>query len=493
MIKVYQYDVVVIGGGAAGLTASGMAANFGAKTLVIEAQKLGGDCTWTGCVPSKILLKAGKVAQQMREAGKYGLVDTEPEINFQKVMNHVHKVRDDIYEEADAPENFEKMGVEVCRGHASFVDDHTIRVEYKGDVKKVTGQYIFICAGASPAAPAIPGLNSVEYLTTESFFEIKELPEKLIIIGAGNVGVEMAQTMNRLGAEVTVVDQKRQILHNDDPELANMLKAHLQEEGIQFVLNANIQKIEQHGEKTNIHIRIENNDRRLTGNSVLIAAGRQPNVNSLNLEAAGIEYSQKGIEVNKRSCTNISHIYACGDITGKYFFTHMSDHMAKIAVSNALLKFPQKVDDAHVPWCTYTDPELAHVGATEKKLREGAVSFKVYRFPYSKLDRAVLESETEGMIKVFAKKWTGKILGASILGARAGELISEYAVAMKKGVSLGSLSGIVHPYPSYGLGARRAADQWFLKIRPVWLLKIVKAMFGYRGEIPKINSEKDII
>lgn len=492
-MKVCEYDVIVIGGGAAGLTASGMAANFGAKTLMIEAEKLGGDCTWTGCVPSKTLLKAGKVAQQMREAGKYGLLDTEPEIDFQKVMLHVHSIRDDIYEDADAPENFEKMGVEVCRGHASFVDDHTLIVEQEKTVKKVNARYIFICAGASPAAPAIPGLDSMEYLTTESLFEIKELPEKLIIIGAGNVGVEMAQAMNRLGAEVTVIDQERQILQNDDPELSNMLKAHLHKEGIKFVLNANIQKVEQHGDETNVHISVEGKDRMLAGSSVLVAAGRQPNVNSLNLEAAGIEYFEKGIEVNQRCRTNISHIYACGDITGRYFFTHMSDHMAKVAVSNALLKLPLKVDDGHVPWCTYTDPELAQVGATEKQLIENGVSYKVYQFPYSKLDRALLESETRGMIKVFAKKWTGKILGASILGARAGELISEYAVAMKGGTSLGRLSGIIHPYPSYGLGARRAADQWFLRIRPTWLLKLLKGLFGYKGKVPVMNSKDDII
>lgn len=492
-MKAYQYDVIVIGGGAAGLTASGMATNFGAKTLMIEANKLGGDCTWTGCVPSKILLKAARVTQQMRTAGKYGLVDTEPEIDFQKLMTHLRTIRNDIYEEADAPENFEEMGVEVRQGHASFVDEHTIRIEQKGTVEKVTARLVIICAGASPAIPPLPGLSSVAYLTSQSLFDIKKLPERLMIIGAGNVGVEMAQAMNRLGTEVTVIEQYHQILQNDDPELSEMLLEHLQQEGVSFKLNANIKNVEQQGNEKRLHINIDGHDQIVTGNALLIATGRNPNVNSLNLEAAGIKYSQKGIEINEKCRTNVSHIYACGDITGRYFFTHMADHMAKVAVSNAVLKVPQKMDADHVPWCTFTDPELAHVGATEKQLRENGIAFEVYRFPYSRLDRAVLASEKTGMIKVFAKKWSGKILGASILGARAGELISEYAVAMSGGISLGRLSGIVHPYPSYGLGARRAADQWYLRVRPERILKMLKGVLGYRGEIPELNKRDDII
>lgn len=490
----YDFDAIVIGGGAAGLTAAGIAANFGAKTMMIEKDRLGGDCTWTGCVPSKALLKAGKVAQNIRKAGKYGLIDSEPEINFRKVIEHVHEIRQDIYEEADAPKIFESMGIEVVSGTAAFLDDHTIEITRKDrDTRVVSARYFFICTGGSAFVPPIEGIETVDYLTNESLFEIDELPEELIVIGAGPIGTEMAQAMNRLGSKVTVIDMADRIMVNDNPELAGMLQEKLETEGIEYVLGAQVNKVSSENDEVQVQVTIDGESKTIAGTNLLMATGRRANVEGINLEAAGVTYSKKGVQVNDKCQTTISHIYACGDVTGDYQFTHMSDHMAKVAATNALLKFPMKVDTDHVPWCTYTDPELGHVGATEQQLSENGTSYEVYRFPFSKIDRALTESEGEGIIKVFAKKWNGKILGASVLGTNAGEMISEYAVAMKNGVSLRNLADTIHPYPTYGLGARRAADQWYIKNQSEWQVKLLKKIFGYRGEVPDFSDPDRIV
>ncbi len=490
----YDYDAIVIGGGAAGLTASGIAANFGAKTMMIEKNKLGGDCTWTGCVPSKALLKAGKVAHHIRQAGRYGLIDGEPDIDFKKVIKHVHGIRDEIYEDADAPENFEAMGIEVVTGMAYFTDTHSINIELPdGETRVVTSKYFFICTGASAFVPPIPGIEEVSYLTNESFFEMDELPKELVIIGAGPIGSEMAQAMKRLGAGVTVIDMADRIMVKDDPELAGMLHRKLKEEGIDYVLGARVESVTSNNGSIQVRVSADDREKVVSGTDLLLATGRRANVDTLNLEAAGVAYSAKGVEVNEKCRTNISHIYACGDVTGGYQFTHMSEHTAKVAVTTALLKIPMKVDNDHVPWCTYTDPELAHVGATEDQLKERGEEFETYRFPFSKIDRAVTESEGEGLIKIFAKKWNGKILGAGVVGTNAGEMISEYAVAMKNGISLRNLADTIHPYPTYALGARRAADQWYIKNQSEWQVKLIKKLFGYRGEVPDFSNPDRIV
>lgn len=490
----YDFDAIVIGGGAAGLTASGIAANFGAKTMMIEKHRLGGDCTWTGCVPSKALLKAGKVAQHIRKASDYGLIDGEPHIDFKKIIKHVHTIREDIYEDADAPENFEAMGIEVVQGMACFTGSHAINIELEnGQTRAVTSRYFFICTGASAFVPPIEGIDSVDYLTNESLFEIEHLPEELVIIGGGPIGSEMAQAMNRLGSKVIVVDMADRIMVNDDPELAGMLHQKLKAEGIEYVLSAQVKKVSSENGRTGVYVDVDGESKTVSGTHLLMATGRSANVDDLNLEAAGVSYSKKGIEVNDKCRTNVSYIYACGDVTGGYQFTHMSEHTAKVAATNALLKFPMKVDSDHVPWCTYTDPELGHVGATEKQLKESGTDYETYRFPFSKVDRAVTESEGEGLIKVFARKWNGKILGASVVGTNAGEMISEYAVAMKNGITLRNLADTIHPYPTYGLGARRAADQWYIKNQSEWQVKLIKTIFGYRGQVPDFSDPDRIV
>ncbi|WP_020401695.1 dihydrolipoyl dehydrogenase family protein [Gracilimonas tropica] len=491
----YEFDMIVIGGGAAGLTAAGLAANFGAKTMMVEAEKLGGDCTWTGCIPSKTLLKAGKVARQIRDAGKYGLIDGEPNIDFKKVMQHVDEVRKEVYEDADRPEIFEDMGIEVVHGKAAFEDDRTIRIIGKeGSERKVSSKKFIIATGAKAFVPNIPGLDEVEYLTNESLFEIEKLPRELIIIGGGPIGTEMSQAFVNLGSKVTVVDMAPQIMGNDDRELVGILREELEKQGVKYELNASVQKVERNG--TEIHVQVERDgvSRIIKGDALLMATGRKANTSGLNLEAVGVKTENGNVIVNESCRTNKSHIYAAGDVTGRYQFTHMSDHMAKIAATKALLKFvPMKIEKNMVSWVTFTEPELAHVGKTEQQLRDAGEKFEVYRFPYSKIDRALAEGETIGLVKIFAKKLSGKILGATAVGAHAGEFISEYALAIKNGVSMRGIADTIHPYPSWGLGARRAADQWYIKNQSEWSVKLIKAVFGYRGEVPDFSDPDRIV
>ncbi|MBO6793793.1 MAG: FAD-dependent oxidoreductase [Balneolaceae bacterium] len=493
-MSTYEFDAIVIGGGAAGLTASGIAANVGAKTMMIESHRLGGDCTWNGCVPSKVLLKAGKIAHQIRNAGKFGLLDNEPEINFKKVIEHVHHIRDEVYEDADRPEIYEDMGIEVVFGEASFKNEHTIEIKLKnGEVRTVSSRYFFIATGARAFVPSITGLDEVEYLTNESLFEIDQLPEHLVIIGGGPIGIEMSQAFVNLGSKVTVVDMADRIMQNDDPELVEILAGELANQGVNFEMNASIKKVEKSA--TGVQVIVEQNgeEKTISGTHLLLATGRKANFKHLNLEAAGVKSTKKGIQVDNSCKTNVSHIYAMGDVTGRYQFTHMSEHMSKIAVTRALLKLPMSIDQKHVPWATYTSPELAHVGATQKQLDVKNTKYEVYRFPYSKIDRAITEGETVGMIKIFASKLTGKIYGAGVVGAHAGEMISEFAVAMKNGVTLRNLADTIHPYPSWGLGARRAADQWYIKNQSETSVKWMKKIFGYRGPIPDFSDPNRIV
>lgn len=489
-----MYDAIVIGGGAAGLTTAGIAANFGAKTIMIEKERLGGDCTWTGCVPSKTLIKAASVLHQAKEATKYGLSISMDSVDTGKTMEHVDHIRREVYEDADKPEIFEKMGIEVVEGDASFVDEHTVKIEdSKGLIREITGKYIFICTGAKAFVPPIPGVEDVEVLTNESLFEIENLPKKLIVVGAGPIGSEMAQSFNRLGTEVHVLDMAPGILANDDPELTDILLNKLKEEGVHYHLESAVNRLEKSDLGVKIHFKRGDESQAVEGDAVLLATGRRANIASLNLESAGVKTYKGGIEVNDKCRTNKRHIYAVGDVTGRYQFTHMSEHMAKIATTNALLKVPMKIDQKHVPWATFTDPEVAHVGASEKELRENGVKFETYRFPFSKIDRAITDGQTTGLIKVHAKKWNGKILGASVVGAHAGEMISQYALAMKNGVTLRNFADTIHPYPSYGLGARRAADQWYIKNQSETVVKWIQRIFRYRGEIPDYSDPNRIV
>ena len=484
----FDYDMIVVGGGAAGLTGSGLATTLGAKTMMIEQEKLGGDCTWYGCVPSKTLLKAAKVAHHITRASNYGLSDQNLEGSFSTVLDFVRQVREDVYHEADDPDIYTGMGIDVRFGAASFVDSHTIEIRSSSGVERHTSRYFLLATGAKAWVPPIPGIDEVGVLTNETLFELTVQPQQLLIVGGGPIGIEMAQSFRRLGSDVTVVDMIDRILAKDNEEMASVVQSALEKEGVRFELGAAVNRMYKDNGQTIVEIKRDGAAYSLRADAVLMATGRRANIGNLNLEAAGVKTNRLGISVNRRCRTNVKHIYAAGDVTGEYQFTHMSEHMAKVAVTNAIAKLPTKMDTAVVPWVTYTQPEVAHVGKSEKDLVNDGGKFKTYRFPYTKLDRAITDSETGGMIKVYAKPG-GKILGVDIVGEAAGELISEYALAMKHNISLRKIADTIHAYPTYALGARRAADQWYVQKQSPRLVKLLKWVFRYRGPVLEFGPD----
>jgi pyruvate/2-oxoglutarate dehydrogenase complex dihydrolipoamide dehydrogenase (E3) component len=470
----HDYDMVVLGGGSAGLVASGMSSLLGAKTMLVERHRLGGDCTWTGCIPSKALLGVAKIAHRARTANRAGLALSTPEFDFGRVMEHVRNLRQKVYEHADAPPNFERMGVTVVEATARFLDPHSVELtDGAGAVHRISSRRFVIATGAAPADPGF----AAGALTNETIFELRSRPDHLVVLGAGPVGIEMAQAFRRLGASVSVVAPGPNILPRDEPELTRLLQHQLEDEGISFVLGHRGTAAEREESGTTVTL---DDGRKLYCDAVLAATGRTPNIAGLGLDNAGVATTKKGVIVNDRCRTSQKHIYASGDVTGRFQFTHMAEHMSKVAVTNAILRIPKFLDEKHVTWATFSDPELARVGASEDELLKRGTQYSVYRYPFTKIDRAITEGETAGLIKVLASK-SGKILGASILGAHAGEMIAEYAVAMRNGVGLQQLSETIHPYPTYMLGNRQTADQVTLKWLDSPLLGILGRCFGYRG------------
>jgi pyruvate/2-oxoglutarate dehydrogenase complex dihydrolipoamide dehydrogenase (E3) component len=471
----YQYDMIVIGGGAAGLTAAGMSALLGAKTALVEQHRLGGDCTWVGCVPSKTLLRASKAAHLIRTADRFGLAAMRAEVDFLKIMDHVRRTRQRIYEDADAPPHIEKLGVELILGSARFQDPRTIEIqETSGVSRRLTSRFFIIATGSRPMTGNFPEPP----LTNETIFELESQPKRLLVMGAGPVGIEMAQAFQRLGSEVFVVASSNRILPRDDPEHAGQLQECLSREGVSFLFGQKVTKLERREKDVAAVI---DNGRTIFCDAALAAIGREPAIHGLQLKNAAVRFNEKGIEVDLHCRTSQRHIYAAGDVTGKYQFTHMGEHMSKVAVTNAILHWRKALDDKLVVWSTFTEPELARLGQSEQQLREQNQKYAVFRFPFAKLDRAITESETEGEVKVFADR-RGRILGASILGANGGEMISEYALAMRHGLRLSQIANTIHPYPTYMLGNRKTADQFVAKQLDSPLLAVLGRCLRYRGQ-----------
>ncbi|MBI2391214.1 MAG: FAD-dependent oxidoreductase [Deltaproteobacteria bacterium] len=467
-------DVVVIGGGAAGLTAAGFAASVGAKTLLIERERLGGDCTWTGCIPSKALLKAASVAHAARNASKYGLKNAEPEADLARVLERVREVQEHVYREADAPEVIERFGVEVMTGKARFVARDAVEITRgDGSRRRVRFRDAIVCSGSRPRL--IAGLEGVPHLTNESVFSLTKLPRRLLVLGAGPIGVELGQAFARLGSVVTILDRERDILPNDDPAHAAVLRERLASEGVRFRLDAAVRSVERRGDETHLSI----GDEVLVADELLVAVGRAPNVEDLGLEVAGVATNERGIVVDERCRTSNHRVYACGDVAGRLQLTHWAEHMAKVAVANAVLGVPLRLERDVVPWVTFTEPELAHVGRRTVDPRE----HRTYRFPYSKVDRAVAERDDVGWVQVHADR-AGRIVGASVVGRSAGEVVAELALAMKHGIPLRKIADTIHAYPTLALAARRVSDQWYVQRTAPALLRMIMTLRGLRGRCP---------
>jgi len=480
-----DFDVVVLGGGAAGLTASGTCANLGMRTMLIERHRLGGDCTWTGCVPSKVLLHAAQLRASAQDYQQFSEgTDELASPDFPAIMADLHHVRQEIYEDADAPEKFTRFGIDVAFGDSRFIDPHTVEIEHEGETRRVTFRKAILCTGGRAAPPPIPGLDATPHLTNETLFEIDRQPEHLIIVGGGPIGCEMGQAFARLGSRVTIIDRADRLLGRDDADNARILQTVLETEGVEVLLSADVTRASATDGGIELEISVGGTTQTVAGDQLLIATGRKPNIENLGLDAAGVAYTKRGITVNEACRTSQRHIFAAGDCTGEYALTHMSEHMGKTASTNAALGFGAKLDRKGITWTTFTSPEVAQLGKTADELTRDGTAFVTYTFPYTKVDRALTEHAATGQIKVHATKWRGKILGASIVGERAGEIATVYAVAMKAGVTLKTISDTIIPYPTYGQAARRAADQYYVQKQYPLAIDAIKRVFGYRGDTP---------
>lgn len=447
------YDVIVIGGGAAGLTASAVIGGLGKNVALIERERLGGDCTWTGCVPSKALLKVARIAHSIRTAHKYGISINEPTIDMKAVREHLRHVIQEVYQH-ETPEETAKRGIEVVLGEARFVDAGTIQV---GE-RQMQAKKFIIATGGRAAIPPIPGLETVPYKTNATIFDNDRLPEHLLIMGAGPIGMEMGQAHARLGAKVTIIGD--QIMPRDEPEAVEVLRKTFASEGIS-IIETLVTEVKQAGSSIVLNLK---SGQEIQGDMLLVAVGRTPNIDTLDLEKAGVEYTRQGIAVNKQLQTNMPHIYAIGDVTTGPKFTHYAGFQGAAAGRNALLPFGKaNGHEAILPWVTFTDPEVAHVGLTETEARQQyGTAVKVFSLPMAMGDRTVAEDDMEGFIKL-VYRGRDDLLGATVVADRAGEMIIEYELVIKKKISLRSLVGVMHPYPTYSDVAHKAMSKLLVR------------------------------
>jgi pyruvate/2-oxoglutarate dehydrogenase complex dihydrolipoamide dehydrogenase (E3) component len=444
-------DICVIGAGSGGLSVAAGAAQMGASTVLIERGVMGGDCLNYGCVPSKSMIAAGRAADTIRHAGRFGVNGHEPEIDFGRVHDHIHGVIAAIAPN-DSVERFEGLGVKVIQADARFTSPDT--VEAGGTTIKA--RRFVLATGSRASNPPIPGLADVPFLTNETIFERKAAPEHLIVIGGGPIGVEMAQAHRRLGAAITVL-QKGSILPKDDPDLVAVVRDRLTAEGVDLREDADIASVQRHG---NGIAAVLADGTRIEGSDLLVAAGRQANVDGLGLEAAGIEFSSKGVKTDARLRTTNRRVFAVGDVAGGPQFTHIAGYHAGIVIRNILFRLPAKVDYSALPWVTYTDPELAHAGLTESQAREAHKDIRVLTWNFEENDRAQAEREVEGKVKVLTLP-NGRILGASIVGPHAGELIQVWCLAISQKLKIGAIASMIAPYPTLGEASKRAAGAFY--------------------------------
>jgi len=476
----YDYDIGIIGGGAAGLTVAAGAAQFGAKTLLIEkSPRLGGDCLHCGCVPSKTLIRTAGVWALARRSREFGLPGLElPGVDLGAAMDRVAAVIAQI-QEHDSPERFCRLGAEVRFGSPSFIDDHQVEV----DGKRLTARAWVVATGSRPAPPPVEGLSAVPYWTNETVFSQRTLPARLLVLGGGPIGLEFAQAFQRLGSRVTVVEFLDQIMGLEDLDVAAIARGRLEAEGMEILTGTRALRAGRRGSAITLAVAPAKGGetRELEADALLVATGRRPNVEGLGLEAAGVTCSPQGIPTDARMRTTRSHIFAVGDVNGVLPFTHVAGYEGGIALTNAVLRLPRKADYANVPWCTYTDPEVASVGLNEKRARQAGVDFRVLEERFTENDRALAEAETHGKIKVLISP-KGAILGCQIVGAGAGELIHEWIAAVSGGVKLSTLAGAIHVYPTLSEISKRAAGNYFAaKLFSDRTRSILHLLFGLKG------------
>jgi pyruvate/2-oxoglutarate dehydrogenase complex dihydrolipoamide dehydrogenase (E3) component len=465
-----RYNLVVIGAGTAGLVTAAGAAGLGARVALVERDFMGGDCLNVGCVPSKALLRAARAAADVRDAGAFG-VEVPPgvRVNFPAVMERMRRLRADLSPN-DSAARFRSLGVDVFLGEGRFTDRRIVEV----GGRSLRFAKAVIATGARADRPPIPGLIEAGYLTNETVFTLTELPRRLAVIGAGPVGCEMAQAFARFGSEVSLIGNHPQLLPREDRDAAALVEAAMRRDGVKLLLGVKVAAVERQGDDK--VLRLEDcATPEVRADAILIGVGRKPNVEGLNLEVAGVTYdARQGVVVDDRLRTTNRRIYAAGDVCSRFKFTHAADAMARLVIRNALFLGRQKASALTIPWCTYTDPEVAHVGLYEEEARERGFAVQSFLQELAHVDRAVLDGETAGFVKVHVKAGTERILGATVVARHAGEMISELSLAMGNRLGLGALARTIHPYPTQTEALKKVGDAYY-RTR---LTPLVKWLFG---------------
>lgn len=458
------YHLVVIGAGTAGLVTAAGAAGLGARVALIERALMGGDCLNVGCVPSKGLIAAGRVAATVRDASQFGVETADnPKVDFAIVMARMRKLRAKI-SPVDSAQRFADLGIDVYFGAGQFVDDNTITVTTsEGSTRQLNYKKAVIATGARAFVPPIPGLDQVSYLTNENLFSLTELPEKFGIVGSGPIGAEMAQSFARFGSEVFLFERQDRILGREDAEASAVVQKQLEHDGVRLMLNSEDMKLSPaDGGKIRVTVSRNGKQEEIVLDQLLISTGRTPNTGNLNLEGIGVEFDRGGVTVNDNLQTTNKKVFAAGDVCSKYKFTHAADFMARIVIQNALFAVgpfgKKKASDLLIPWATYTAPGIAHVGMYEHDAKEAGIEIDTYTQHFSDIDRAILEGQDEGFVKIHTRRGTDKIIGATIVAEHAGDLISQLTMAMKNKIGLGKIASIIHPYPTKAEAIRKLGD-----------------------------------
>jgi len=456
--KNIDYNMVVIGAGSAGLVTAYISAAVKARVALIEKNKRGGDCLNTGCVPSKAIIKSAKLAHQMKNASKYGLECVGPRVDFKNVMNRVHDVISQVAPH-DSIERYSDLGVECIQGAAKIISPWEVEV----DGKILTTQNITIATGAGPFVPPIPGLDKITPLTSENLWKLEELPKRMIVLGGGPIGCEMAQSFNRLGSQVTQIEMNERIMRIEDPEVSSIIEEKFRKEGVNVLTNYKAKAIEVDGDKKYLIAEFEGLDQKIEFDEILIAVGRRANVKGFGAEELGLTLRQnQTFEANEYLQTNYPNIYVCGDVTGPFQLTHTASHQAWFCAVNALFgKFKKfKVDYSVIPWATYCDPEVASVGLNEQRAKREGIPYELTTYGIDDLDRAIADSENYGVVRVLTQPKSDKILGATIVGNHASDLLLEFIAAMKHGFGLNKILGTIHIYPTMGEANKYLAGNW---------------------------------
>ncbi|ASG66316.1 dihydrolipoyl dehydrogenase [Idiomarina piscisalsi] len=478
--KSFDNNLVVIGAGSAGLVSAYIAAAVKAKVTLIEKHKMGGDCLNTGCVPSKALLHVAELAHNARNAGKSGVSVGEVSVDFKQVMHQVQSVIKDI-EPHDSVERYTKLGVNVEQGSAKILSPWEVEIESEGETKRITTRSIIIATGAKPLVPNFEGLDDVNYLTSDTLWDLEELPKRLLVLGGGPIGCELSQAFQRLGSQVTQVEMTDRLMGPEDEDTAELLTKRLVHEGIDIKLNHKAVRFEKRGNESVLIAEHNDKEVAIAFDKVLIALGRQPNISGFGLEELGVQ-TNKTVTTNQLLQTNFPNLYACGDVAGPYQFTHVASHQAWYAAVNALFD-PFKTfraDYSVIPWVTYTSPQVANVGLTEQQAQKANKEYEVTEYDIGELDRAIADDSAYGRVKVLTKPGKDEILGVNIVGPQAGELLAEYVLAMKQGIGLNKILGTIHSYPTLAEANKYVAGEWKRANAPQKLLAWVEKFHRWR-------------